>query len=398
MDCNTLVNQNKEFAAEDMADNTVKLSATPLTIQLEVTNKCNLSCASCARNYWDKDINPLGDVSLEVIDRLEPFLKQAATIIPFGYGESLISPIFPQVMRRLREINSSSEILLFTNGLSLNRDRLKAVFDYDVSKLCFSIDGADEESFRLTRGGSLTRLKHNLSMVRELRVQSGLTKPTLMVSFTASAVNIDQLPQLVHFCAENGIESLVVSFARVFGSGQQDLSLFTSDERLRKAQKIFEESLEISRSVGVSLVIPPYLPADRVGCRQPFNTMFVKWNGEVRLCCASAIVSQSPMYIVAGNLFEQAVHELWNNTYAQKVRLGLLTQNAQLLNPICRFCPFNEISMKNLCKIENLTPDDRFTKLRRYISQAAWDVVSSIALKLYWPKLLAVVKTTKRQI
>lgn len=386
MDCTNLVTQNKELAAADMADKRVKLSSTPFTIQLEVTNKCNLSCASCARNYWDKDINPLGDLSLEVVDRLEPFLKQAATIIPFGYGESLISPIFPQVMRRLREINSSSEILLFTNGLSLNQDRLKAVFDYDVTTLCFSIDGADEESFRLTRGGSFARLKQNLGMVRDLRVQSGRTKPTLTASFTASTLNIDQLPQLVHFCAESGIENLTVSIARVFGAGQQDLSLFTSEARLRKAQKVFEEALEISRSVGISLVIPPYLPADMVGCRQPFNTMFVKWNGEVRLCCASAIVSQVPMYIVAGNLLEQTVQELWNNNYSQKVRLGLLEQRSHLLNPICRACPFNEISMKNLCKIENLTSEDRFTKLRRHISQATWDGVSTIALKLYCPR------------
>jgi len=384
MDCTTLVNQNKELASADNADKRVNLLATPLTIQLEVTNKCNLSCASCARNYWDKDINPLGDISLEVIDRLEPFLKKAATITPFGYGESLISPIFPQVMRRLREINSSSEVMLFTNGLSLNRERLKAVFDYAVTTLCFSIDGADEESFRLTRGGSLSRMVHNLGMVRDLRVQSGRTTPTLTVSFTASAVNIDQLPQLVHFCAENGIEHLGVSIARVFGAGQKDLSLLTSDSRIRKAREIFEEALEISRCVGVRLGIPPF-PAAKVGCRQPFNTMFVKWNGEVRLCCASAVVSQAPMYIVVGNLFEQTVQELWNNTYAQKVRLGLLTQNAQLLNPICRSCPFNEISMKNMCKIENLNPDNRFTKIRRHISQSTWDLVSPIALKLYRP-------------
>jgi len=285
----------------------------------------------------------------------------------------------------LREINSSSEVLLFTNGLSLNRERLKAVFDYDVTTLCFSIDGADEESFRLTRGGSLARLKQNLGMVSDLRVQNGRKTPTLTVSFTASSVNIDQLPPLVHFCAENGIEHLGVSIARVFGAGQKDLSLLTSDVRIRKAQEVFEESLEISRSVGVSLSIPPYLPADRVGCRQPFNTMFVKWNGEVRLCCASAIVSQTPMYIVVGNLFEQTVQDLWNNINAQKVRLGLLTQNAHLLNPICRSCPFNEISMKNMCKIENLNPDDKFTKIRRHISQATWGVVSSIALKLYRP-------------
>jgi radical SAM protein with 4Fe4S-binding SPASM domain len=388
MDCANLINRNMEVSAADMTDARVNLLSTPLTIQLEVTNKCNLSCASCARNYWDKDINPLGDVSLEVINRLEPFLKQASTIVPFGYGESLISPMFPQVLRRLREINSSSEVLLFTNGLSLNRERIKVLFDYDVNQLCFSIDGANEESFRLTRGGSFARLKHNLGMVRNFKAQSGRTAPKLIASFTASAVNIDQLPQLVHFCAEHGIEHLGVSIARVFGAGQKVLSLLTSDARILNAQKIFEKALEISRSVGVSLGIPSYLPADRLACRQPFNTLFVKWNGEVRLCCASAIVSQSPMYIVAGNLFEQTVQEIWNNSYSQKVRLGLLKQSKQLLNPICRSCPINEISMKNLCKIENLAPDDRFTKFGRYISQAAWDVVSSIALKLYCSKLL----------
>lgn len=160
-----------------MREKRVKLSAAPSFIQIEVTNDCDLACATCARNSWDADINPVGDVSLEVLDRLKPFLQRAATIVPFGYGESLISPAFPQVMQRLREINSSSGVMLFTNGLSITRERLKPVFEHDVSNLCFSIDGADEASFRQTHGGSFARLTHNIGLVRELRQQSGRVTP-----------------------------------------------------------------------------------------------------------------------------------------------------------------------------------------------------------------------------
>lgn len=380
MDCLNLVNHNKELAIKDEVDKNFNLLATPLTIQLEVTNKCNLSCASCARNYWDKELNPIGDISLEVIDRLEPFLQQASTIIPFGYGESLISPIFPQVMRRLREINSTAEIVLFTNGLSINSERLDAVFDYNVNTLCFSIDGADEESFRITRGGSLAHLQRNLNMVRQLRERFGRKEPTLTASFTASTVNIDQLPQMVRMCAEYGIEHLSVSIARVFGPGQLDLSLLSSDERIIKTEKIFAEALAISRELGVGIGLPSVKPSN-VGCRQPFTTMFVKWTGEVRLCCASAIVSNPPMYIVAGNVFSHSIQELWNNRLAQKVRFGLHKQIKPLLNPICRTCPFNEVSMKNICKIENMANDNQFAQFLRLINHQIWSFVSGIALK-----------------
>lgn len=382
MDCTALVLKNKDLAVADIGEKRVKLSATPSIVQIEVTNDCNLSCASCARNNWDADLNPVGDVALEVLDRLKPFLERASTIVPFGYGESLMSPVFPQVMRRLREINSSSEVVLFTNGLSITRQRLKPVFDHDVSNLCFSIDGADEESFRQTRGGSFNRLTHNIGLVRELRQQSGRTTPVMTASFTATALNIAQLPPLIRYCAEVGITSVGVSIARIFDPGQKELSLLASEARLRQAEETFEEAEDLSRSLGIGLGIPSHKPAvEGVGCLQPFNTMFVKWDGEVRLCCASAIVSRSPMYIVAGNLFKKPVEEIWNNSLAQKVRLGLLGDSSQVVNPICRSCPFNEASLENLCKFENLNGDSSLAALRRFLRHSTWSIQGALALR-----------------
>lgn len=355
MDCTEGVRQNEQLANADRGERRVELVSTPSTIQIEITNDCNLACASCARNYWDAAMNPIGDVSLEVLDRLKPYLQRASTIIPFGYGESLVSPAFPQVMQRLREINSSSGVLLFTNGLSITRKRLQPVFDYDVSNLCFSIDGADEESFRQTRGGSFARLAHNIGLVRELRQQSARATPAITASFTATALNIAQLTPLIRYCAEVGIASVGVSIARIFDPGQKDLSLLASESSLRRAEEIFQEAGELASSLGVGLSIPRYQPTPgAVGCVQPFNTLFVKWNGEVRLCCASAIVSRSPMYIAAGNLFKQPIEDIWNSSFVQKVRLGLLGGNSQFADPICRSCPFNEMSLDNLCKFENI--------------------------------------------
>lgn len=124
---------------------------------------------------------------------------------------------------------------------------------------------------------------------------------------------------------------------------------------MRQTEEVFQEAEELSRSLAIGLTLPRYKhAADEVGCLQPFNTLFVKWDGEVRLCCASAIVSRTPMYIVAGNLFKQPIEEIWNNQLAQNVRRGLLSKGSEHINPICRVCPFNEMNLDNLCKFENM--------------------------------------------
>ena len=44
-----------QLYADDIAQKKTRLESTPIHINLEITNRCNLSCPTCARNYWDKE-------------------------------------------------------------------------------------------------------------------------------------------------------------------------------------------------------------------------------------------------------------------------------------------------------------------------------------------------------
>ena len=53
---------NGQLREVDIHRQHVDLLSTPLDVNLEATNRCNLACPTCARNYWDKGKNPIGDM------------------------------------------------------------------------------------------------------------------------------------------------------------------------------------------------------------------------------------------------------------------------------------------------------------------------------------------------
>lgn len=342
---------NERALADDIANERTALTATPVNIQLEITNDCNLACPTCARNYWDAKLNPVGHLPVEHVERLRPFLERAARVTTFGYGESMLSPVFPQILERVRSINPHANLTLFSNGVSLNEARAQALFDYRVDRLFFSIDAADAAQFRALRTASLERFRRNIALVRALRDARGLNHPVLSGSFTATRMNIDQLIPVVRFCAEAGMVSLVVIIARVFEVSQRSDSLYASPEDQALADRTIADAKALGAQLGVEVnaaVDPAAKP--RLSCTQPFDTLFVKWNGDVRLCCASAIFTRKPIYISVGNLNDGPLEELWNSAYARQVRQGFY--DPEQMNPICRACPFHTMTLDTLSKYE----------------------------------------------
>lgn len=334
--------RNSVLSKMDSLRNSPHLLAAPSNLHLELTNRCNLKCRTCGRNHWDGNLNPLGDMSLETVRRLEPYLKRAGCINVWGYGESLLHPRFFEMLDYCTQFQSN--IQLFTNGTTLTESNVTRLVERNLHLLVISLDGATDETVERTRSGlSLSDLIYKITRLNDIKARRGTEFPQTALSFTASMSNIGELQAVIHLAERLEVRTVYVSVARIFHPSLLADSLLND---LPLAIQAFSQAEQTGKELGVQVNVQNLThPAM---CRQPFELLFVKWNGDVFGCCASAFYAAQPFQIILGNVYENSLDEMWNGAYIKQVRKGLTGKDAP--NEICRRCPYFRLSLDNLQK------------------------------------------------
>jgi sulfatase maturation enzyme AslB (radical SAM superfamily) len=133
-----------------------------LSLNLELTNRCNLRCTFCptadgrmarAKGFMDPD---LFRRALEGAGRLE-------FVLLFQWGEPLLHPRFFDLAREAAV--RGARTLVTTNGTLLDDRRVAALLDAGLDRVTVSVDG-DAETHEAVRGVPLSR---TLEAVRRLR-------------------------------------------------------------------------------------------------------------------------------------------------------------------------------------------------------------------------------------
>jgi MoaA/NifB/PqqE/SkfB family radical SAM enzyme len=280
-------------------------------------------------------------MSLETARKLDPYLKRAAWINVWGYGESLLNPRFFDLMDHCRKFKGS--IQLFTNGTTLTEAKVHELIKRKMDSLVISLDGATAETVQATRSDlSLNDLIDKIARLNELKAEHGVGRPNLSISFTASAKNIHELPDLIKLAARLKVGTIFVSIARIFHPSFVQESLL-NDPRIAAAR--FQQAQEMGRNLGVHIVVQELV---NEGCHQPFELLFVKWNGDVFGCCASAFHSSPRFQIFLGNVHQLPLDAIWNGEHIRKVRQGLTGKGP--LNEVCGSCPYYKMTLDNLQK------------------------------------------------
>ncbi len=124
------------------------------TIQLDHTNRCNLSCPQCARIVGNGQLNQNLTTSkdLKINDYkiiLEPFSKQRLKLFFCGnYGDVISSPTFDEALDYIVENHPQHQIVIVTNGSLRSEkwwsDLARKLSPLKNSKVYFSIDGLSD--------------------------------------------------------------------------------------------------------------------------------------------------------------------------------------------------------------------------------------------------------------
>jgi MoaA/NifB/PqqE/SkfB family radical SAM enzyme len=134
----------------------------PPIMLFSITHKCNLNCKGC----YEKEIRPAANKEL-TDDQLQNIIKQANEL---GISFAVIAGGEPFMRKEFFDITSDYPemiFLIFTNGLLLNKEMIKAVKTQKNIVPLISLEGCEEETDDVRGKGVYSRLENIMSKLKK---------------------------------------------------------------------------------------------------------------------------------------------------------------------------------------------------------------------------------------
>ena len=302
------------------------LSSLPQYLTIGMHYNCNAKCIFCAGGNYKSSFEKY----VRFIEpKLEKPLKQASVIGFHGYGELFLMPQIEIFLEYINKKHAGKIKDLFTNGMALNSKILKklAESEYQLSVSLHAVDG-DTHS-KLT---GMKSYENIISNIKELVKVRNTLNPELSIHlmFVANKLNIDSLPEFIKLAAKLGVNSVKVSYMKVYRKKDLRLSCFYEKG---KTIESFLKAETMSQKTGLALRLPYYFmkkyKKENV-CDHPWVYSFIDANdGSVNACC---FPGKS-----VGQIGTKTYESLWNSKGYRGLRKCLSdgTPDSQ-----CRFCVY----------------------------------------------------------
>ncbi|MDF1614942.1 DUF5714 domain-containing protein [Desulfurivibrio dismutans] len=179
-----------------------------------LTNNCNLACRHCL--FASRPGLAAESLPAELLRRgLAEARELGCRLFYFTGGEPFTYPDFTAVLAELLADPDHHAVVL-TNGLLL-ADHLPALQKLPSQRLHLqlSLDGLAEQHDQLRGRGSFARLVETLQLLRR-------HGPAVTLAVAVNRANIEQLPALVDFAADQGVGNLHLLWHFVRGQGSRE--------------------------------------------------------------------------------------------------------------------------------------------------------------------------------
>lgn len=170
------------------------------TANFLVTNKCNLRCKHCFIDYSKepKDI-PL-DIFKKVLGGLK---KYGISHITLTGGEPFLHEKFKDILTAIADEGFTFHVV--SNGFLFEENiHLIKKFKKNLTRMCFSVDGATSEIHDIIRGeGSFERVMKSIDLCNQLGIQ-------VTIQFTVNKKNFDEFKKIVSLALEKKVNKLYI--------------------------------------------------------------------------------------------------------------------------------------------------------------------------------------------
>lgn len=274
----------------------------PHAVQIEFTQRCNLTCDFC---YNDSGPKNRDELDLETLDRL------CSEIVALGTGEVIISGGEPLMKPRHMDLllsrigDAGIPIHVLTNGLLLNREWLEKFHRAGVVTVQVSLDGGDAAIHDRIRGraGAWATSLEALAMAHAAGFHT-------FVSTVLTRDNVHTLPDLVEAAYLCGCDNLNIGDLITWGRGDafmenslQSGGACTNEQFDDAADYLIRQAEMLEGRMAVRLAVNMYFFICQLKLKGQ-ESILIRGDGSVRPHCTLS-------GIIAGNIHETPLQSIW---------------------------------------------------------------------------------------
>jgi len=316
-----------------------KVFSMPLTVAVEVTQRCNLQCEYCC--VGGMDCNDLPTVEWKRI--FKELTDNKILNVEITGGEPFVRK---DLFELIDVIKDGCQFSIKTNATLITAGIAKKLKTYRYLRgIGISLDGASAELHDITRGkGSFDKVIRGIGNLKEQKILFGL-----MV--TVNKYNCNHLEELVVKGKSVGAGNITFNRPMYVGKGKTAECFEFSTEQLRSIAYILQDLKNRYPDYVVTgeweLLAEIYKFKDQMdsgfrdkeavcvrGCTLGVGSLFIRSDGDTTPCP----FLEKP---VCGNLLESSLYDIWNNSEVlQKVR----EQNDEVyVNDCVEDCAYKKI-------------------------------------------------------
>jgi radical SAM protein with 4Fe4S-binding SPASM domain len=265
----------------------------PLHIDLEVTNRCNLRCPFCVREFMEK--GGVGDMAMPLAMRIIKECQGSVPSIKFNWrGEPTMYKGLPMLVQMAKS-NGFMETHINTNGTLLDRDEFVALADAGLDRLIISVDSFKRKHYEEQRvGAKYENVMANIKRAVAIKKEMGWTRPYIRVQKVNLPGYEDENKKYIEFFKKMGVDSAAINTYK-------------------------------EKNVGL-------VDWEPLQCVQPWQRLVVAWDGKYYPCC------QGHNFNPIGSAMDgMSVRQAWASPLMETLR-DLHSRNLQKDIPQCREC------------------------------------------------------------
>ena len=374
----------------------------PLSVQIELTNKCNTYCKHCLRYKWPEKEEMTTD---EVKNILSDLASMRVKTITLSGGEPTTRHDFTEILEFAHQAGLRTGVL--SNGLNIPPDLAMSLVQ-NAAWVRISMDAADPATYPNVRGvrNGFDLVIASIRNIVQAKQQAG-SDCRIGICYSLQKANITQAKNFIDLVRREGLitddHSLVFKF--VHGSNgflceEQQLNEFyeqilkKEDPTLERLTNLvylrrFIEKYSSLHDIAEGKPLNKYYHSNQTRCFTPYLFSLVDAFGEVYLCCF--LYHDNDPYddfnkhrekYRLGRLGESSFREIWRGEAYNRLRSSLATIDTEKYQE-CRECTRHYLHNAFLSRL--LLEYDRFSQdasdrdisvfhdvLERYQSKSMW--------------------------
>jgi len=311
---------------------------TPLHLQVEPTNDCNLTCKFCSR---EENAQSRVYMSFEnfkkIFDQINP---QRVTWA--GRGEPLMAKDLTKMISYAKGKGAKTVV---TTNFTLGKALAGKLVEAGIDDLRISIDTSDAKTYKSLRGKDFHgRILEGIAEVNKLKDIKGLEYPKLGFEIVLTKENFSDGKNIIRLAKEYKVSRVDFRPLGLVGIEDKKNDLtpkLTYEEFLMNLEKWrdFSKTAQVKTNLDEFIDRFPLFWArykggveKAAGCIYLWLQCYINATGEVTPCCALNMDEGISM----GNAFQKNFMDVWNGENYTKFRKA--TEHGDFLFKSCRQC------------------------------------------------------------